>query len=58
MSSIMAWRLVSALILGNIVLGERLQTVWQVVGAIIVLVTITWYLSRQAKAPRSLTEPV
>lgn len=45
-SSIMAWRLVSALVLGALVLDERLQSVWQVFGAAVVLVTITWYLSR------------
>ncbi len=51
-SSMMAWRLVSALILGGWLLGERLESGWQGVGALIVLVTITWYLSRQAAVVR------
>lgn len=46
-SSVMAWRLVSALILGALVLGERLESWWQLLGAAVVLVTITWYLSSQ-----------
>lgn len=46
-SSVMAWRLVSALILGALILGERLESGWQLLGAAVVLVTITWYLSRQ-----------
>lgn len=46
-SSMLATRLVSALIFGWLLLGERLESVWQVVGAVIVLVTITWYLWQQ-----------
>lgn len=46
-STIMAWRLISALVLGGLVLGERLESWWQVLGALIVLVTVTWYLSSQ-----------
>lgn len=46
-SSMMAWRLVSALILGGLLLGERLTSWWQFAGALLVLVTITWYLWRQ-----------
>lgn len=48
-SSLMASRLVSALVLGAIILGERLDSWWQLLGAILVLVTITWYLSQQSK---------
>lgn len=46
-SSMMAWRLVSALILGGLLLGERLTSWWQFAGALLVGVTITWYLWRQ-----------
>jgi drug/metabolite transporter (DMT)-like permease len=48
-STLMAWRLVSALIVAALLLGERLTSLWQGMGALIVLVTITWYLSRQAR---------
>lgn len=47
-STLMAWRLVSALVIAALLLGERLTSPSQVCGAVIVLVTITWYLSRQA----------
>lgn len=46
-SSTMAWRLVSALLVGTWLLGERLTSVWQFAGAALVLVTITWYLWQQ-----------
>ncbi|OAN37130.1 hypothetical protein A6A03_05670 [Chloroflexus islandicus] len=46
-SSTMGWRLVSALALAALLLGEQLQSIWQVLGAVIVLVTITVYLRRQ-----------
>lgn len=46
-SSILSWRLVSALVLAAILLGERLTSRWQVVGAALVLLTITWYLWQQ-----------
>lgn len=46
-SSLLAWRLVSALIVGVLLLNERLTSLWQVLGAGIVLVTITWYLWQQ-----------
>ncbi|MCA9930375.1 MAG: EamA family transporter, partial [Anaerolineales bacterium] len=46
-SSMMAVRLVSALIFGGLLLQERLSSVSQVVGTAVVLVTITWYLQQQ-----------
>jgi len=46
-SSTMAWRLVSALVLAALLLGERLASITQLLGAAIVLVTITWYLWKQ-----------
>ncbi len=42
-SSMLGWRLVSTLALAALLLGERLQTPWQVVGALLVLATISWY---------------
>ena len=50
-SSLMAWRLLSALLFGALLLGERLTSSWQLVGAALVLVTITWYLRRQVRLP-------
>lgn len=49
-SSTMAWRLVATLALAALLLGERLGSLWQGVGAAIVLVTITAYLRRQRRA--------
>lgn len=46
-SSLLAWRLVSALIVAGLLLNEQLTSIWQVVGAGIVLITITWYLWQQ-----------
>jgi drug/metabolite transporter (DMT)-like permease len=46
-SSLLAWRLVSALSVAALLLGERLTSPWQALGALIVLVTVTWYLWRQ-----------
>jgi len=50
-SSTMAWRLVSTLATAALLLGERLTSLWQALGAAIVLVTITLYLWRQ-RSPR------
>ncbi len=46
-SSTMAWRLIATLTLAALLLGERLSSLWQALGAVIVLVTITVYLRRQ-----------
>lgn len=46
-SSLLAWRLVSALLVAALLLDERLTSPWQAFGALIVLVTVTWYLWRQ-----------
>ena len=43
-SSLMPWRLIITLILAWVMLGERLDSVWQVLGAAIVFLTVTWYL--------------
>ena len=47
-SSMMAIRLVSALLFGALLLNERLSSGWQLLGAGLVFVTLTWYL-RQAR---------
>ena len=46
-SSTMAWRLISALVLAALLLDERLTSLWQLMGTVLVLVTITWYLRQQ-----------
>ncbi|WP_420627345.1 DMT family transporter [Candidatus Leptofilum sp.] len=43
-SSMMATRLVSALIVGSLLLNEWLSSGWQMLGAIVVFITLTWYL--------------
>ncbi|MCL4265277.1 MAG: DMT family transporter [Anaerolineae bacterium] len=47
-SSMMAIRLVSALLFAGLLLGERLTSVWQIAGAAIIIVTITWYLRQSS----------
>jgi drug/metabolite transporter (DMT)-like permease len=49
-STMLASRLISAFIFGWLLLGEQLESVWQVAGAAIVLVTITWFLWQQRDA--------
>ncbi|GIV88320.1 MAG: hypothetical protein KatS3mg055_0838 [Chloroflexus sp.] len=46
-SSTMGWRLISALGLAALLLGEQLQNGWQILGAMIVVGTITVYVRRQ-----------
>ncbi|MFZ1770121.1 MAG: hypothetical protein WAU00_13040 [Caldilinea sp.] len=46
-SSLMGWRLVATLSAGMLLLDEQLTSPLQVVGMILVLSTITWYLSQQ-----------
>jgi drug/metabolite transporter (DMT)-like permease len=46
-SSMMAVRLVSALLFAGLLLGERLTSWWQLLGALVVMATITWYLRQQ-----------
>jgi drug/metabolite transporter (DMT)-like permease len=48
-SSVMAWRLIATLALAALLLGERLDSWWQVLGAVMVLATITGYLWRQGR---------
>ena len=51
-SSLTPWRLVSALAGSALLLGERLTSAWQVLGALIVLVTLSWYLWQQSVEDR------
>ncbi len=48
-SGLLPWRLVSALAGGFLLLGEQLTTLWQYLGAVIILGTLSWYLSRQSE---------
>lgn len=43
-SSLLSTRLVATLIFAALLLGERLTTIWQGIGAGVVLITVTWYL--------------
>ncbi len=43
-SSMLAWRWISALVAAALLLGERLTSVWQFAGAAIIFVVITWYV--------------
>lgn len=46
-SSMMAWRLVVTVAIAFLVLGERLESVSQILGALLVVATVTWYLWQQ-----------
>ncbi len=47
-STLISWRLVVALIVAWPLLGERLASIWQVIGALLVMATVTSYLAYQA----------
>ena len=47
--SLSTWRLVSALVGSALLMGEGLKTFWQVAGAVIVMITVTWYVWHQDK---------
>lgn len=51
-SSLMPWRLIVTLILAWVMLGERLDSVWQIAGAAIVFLTVTWYLYMRRMASK------
>ena len=53
-SSMMALRLVSALLIAGLLLNERLSSGWQLLGAGLVLITLTWYLRQREHATTSL----
>jgi drug/metabolite transporter (DMT)-like permease len=46
-SSMMASRLISALLFAGLLLNERLSSGWQLLGGAIVFVTLTWYLRQR-----------
>jgi drug/metabolite transporter (DMT)-like permease len=46
-SSIMPWRLVSVLAVSAILLDEHLTSIWQFVGVVLVIITVSWYLWQQ-----------
>ena len=46
-SSTMPWRLVSVLAVSAILLDERLTSIWQLAGVVLVMVTVSWYLWQQ-----------
>lgn len=48
-SSLMSTRLISSLLFASLLLGENLNSAEQFLGAGIVIITISWYLSQQAK---------
>jgi drug/metabolite transporter (DMT)-like permease len=48
-SSTMAWRLVATLAMAALLLGERLTSLWQALGTLVVLATITAYLQIQRR---------
>jgi drug/metabolite transporter (DMT)-like permease len=47
-STLISWRLVVALIAAWLLLGERLVSVWQVIGALLVMAAVTAYLAHQS----------
>jgi drug/metabolite transporter (DMT)-like permease len=51
-TSILAVRLISALALSGFVLGEWLNNIWQIVGSVVVIVTVTSFLLIQAREQR------
>ncbi len=49
-SSTMPWRLVSVLAVSAVLLDERLTSIWQLAGVLLVMGTVTWYLWQQRGA--------
>lgn len=49
-STLLSWRLVAVVGLGWVLLGERLTSVWQLLGILIVVLTLTLFLRHQAVA--------
>ena len=47
-STLISWRLVVALIAAWLLSGERLSSVWQIVGAVSVMAAVTAFLAYQA----------
>jgi len=53
-SSMMATRLISALLFAGFLLNERLTSGWQLLGAGLVFVTLTWYLRQRETASEEI----
>ena len=51
-SSLLSWRLAVAVLAAWVLLGERLSSVWQAAGVIVVIATITIYVRRQTSTAR------
>lgn len=49
-SSMQAWRLVATLICGGLLLGEWLHTPLQIIGVLLVITVVSWYLWQQRSA--------
>jgi drug/metabolite transporter (DMT)-like permease len=47
-STLLSWRLLVVLGASWVLLGERLESIWQGVGVVIVILSITLYLRHQA----------
>ena len=50
-TTIQAWRLISTALLAALMLGEWFSSIWQYVGAVAVVATITWYSQQQYTHP-------
>jgi len=55
-SSLLSWRLIVAVGMGWLLLGEHLRSWWQVVGILIVVASLTLYLQYQASRYRRAVE--
>ncbi len=53
-SSMMATRLISALLFAGFLLNERVSSIWQFLGAGLVFITLTWYLRQRETASRDV----
>lgn len=53
-SALLSWRLAVAVLVGWLLLGEALSSIWQIVGIVMVIVTITLYLLHQSTARKWL----
>ncbi|MCA9916825.1 MAG: DMT family transporter [Anaerolineales bacterium] len=56
-SSMMATRLISALLVSSWLLNEHLTSGWQLLGAVLVFVTLTWYLRQRNGSHNANRQP-
>jgi len=54
-TSLIGVRLIVALLLGALLLGEQLTSLWQIAGALIVIGTVTWYVVLQTGSTQRAT---